>query len=146
MSISHSRFLLFLFALISLALGSCDKEVIMPPVMAKTAAQQLTTGRWRLDQIRQVGANGSVTTGADIKDRYVLTFRENGTYQQQLMADGTTFNGTWMLMSNNTVLHFTDHKGTDFNYQLVALTATELRYSYDTPNFLTVERVFSAQP
>lgn len=140
----HFRFFLSLFAFIGLTLGSCQQDD--EPQPQPTSAHQLTTGSWRLDQIKYSGANARVTSGDDIKDRYSLTFRPDGTYSQKLLADNTTYNGTWKLAGDNTVLNLTDHKGTESQYKLASLTTTELRYSFDTPIFETQERIFSAQP
>ena len=49
------RFLLSLLAFVGLALGSCQKDDGPQPTAA-TNAQQLTTGSWRLDQIRKNNA------------------------------------------------------------------------------------------
>lgn len=142
MPVFRLRILLFLFAFIGLSLTSCKKEEDAQPQPSST--QQLTSGSWRLDQIKQ---NGQVTSsGGGIKDQYSLTFRSDGTYTQKLLADNTTYNGTWMLMSNNTVLHLVDHKGTHHEYTLVGLTASELRYSFTNKDGQTEERLFSAQP
>jgi len=51
-----------------------------------------------------------------------------------------------MLMGGNTALHFTDHKGSDHQYTLASLTATELRYSWVNNENKLEEFVFSAQP
>ena len=138
------RFPLWLLwcTLISLTLSSCQNDDSQPD----TASQQLVKGTWRLDQIRYTGANARVTSGDDIKDRYSLAFRPDGTYTQKLLADNTTYNGTWKLLNENTALYLVDHKGTASTYKLVSLTATELRYSFETPTFETQERIFSAQP
>ena len=138
--------LFLLFAgLASLNLGSCSKkDEPAPQTTQGTPAQQITTGSWRLDEIRQ---NGQVTSsGTGIKDRYSLTFRSDGAYTQKLLADNTTYTGTWALKNNNAILHFTDHKSTNFDYTLVSLKATELRYSFTNNSGVSEERVFSAQP
>ena len=132
-------------ALSGLSLSSCSKSDPQPQT-AVTASQQqqLTTGSWRLDQIKEAGqVTGS---GAAIKDQYYLTFRSDGTYTQKLLTDNTTYNGTWMLMSNNTVLRLTDHKGDSNQYTLASLTATELRYTFTNKTGQAEERTFSAQP
>lgn len=139
------RYPIFALALLTLSLGSCKKDSTTTPQPTATAAtQQLTTGSWRLDQIKEAG---QVTgTGAAIKDQYSLTFRTDGTYTQKLVADGTTYPGTWMLMTNNTILHLTDYKGTSNDYTVAALTATELRYTFTNKTGAVEERTFSAQP
>ncbi|HEX8656032.1 MAG TPA: lipocalin family protein [Hymenobacter sp.] len=131
-------------AFAGLSLASCKKDDPQPSTPAVTVQQQLATGSWRLDEIKQSGRVTSTTTG--IKDRYSLTFRPNGTYTQTLLADNTTYNGTWMLMNSNTMLHLVDQKGTNNEYTLTNVTATQLRYTYPTKDGLLEERTFSAQP
>ena len=139
------RYTLLALALTTLSLGSCKKESgTTPQPTTLTATQQLTTGSWRLDQVKEAG---QVTgAGANIKDQYSLTFRSDGTYTQKVLVGGTTYPGTWMLMSNNTMLHLTDNKGSNTEYTVAALSATELRYSFTNKNGVTEERTFSAQP
>ena len=131
-------------ALSGLSLTSCSKDDPQSHTTVTAQQQQLTTGSWRLDQIKEAGQVTS--SGAGIKDQYSLTFRTDGSYTQKLLADNTTYNGTWMLMSNNSMLHLTDHKGTENAYTVVSLTSTELRYSFTNKTNQTEERVFSAQP
>ena len=135
---------LFALALAATGLSSCQKDDPTPAATLTQQQQQLATGSWRLDQIKQDGQVSSTTTG--IKDRYSLKFRSDGTYTQTLLADNTAYNGTWMLMTNNTQLHLTDHKGTANDYTLANLSATELRYTYTTKTNQLEERTFSAQP
>lgn len=139
------RYTLLALALTTLSLGSCKKESgTTPQPTTLTATQQLTTGSWRLDQVKEAG---QITgTGANIKDQYSLSFRSDGTYTQKVLVGGTTYPGTWMLMSNNTMLHLTDNKGSNTEYTVAALSATELRYSFTNKNGVTEERTFSAQP
>ena len=139
------RYTLLALALTTISLGSCKKDSgTTPQPTTLTATQQLTTGSWRLDQVKEAG---QVTgTGAGIKDQYSLTFRSDGTYTQKTLANGTTYPGTWMLMTNNTMLHLTDNKGTSTEYTVAALSATELRYSFTNKNSATEERMFTAQP
>ena len=139
------RYTLLTLALTTLSLGSCKKESgTTPQPTTLTATQQLTTGSWRLDQVKEAG---QITgTGANIKDQYSLSFRSDGTYTQKVLVGGTTYPGTWMLMSNNTMLHLTDNKGSNTEYTVAALSATELRYSFTNKNGVTEERTFSAQP
>jgi hypothetical protein len=139
------RYWLFFFVFASLALGSCSKKDDAQPVAPSATTQQLaTSGSWRLDEIKQ---NSQVSSsGAGIKDRYSLKFRADGTYTQTLLADNTTYNGTWMLMSNNTVLHFVDHKGASSDYTISGVSATSLRYSFTNKSSQTEELGFSAQP
>ncbi|MFD2717648.1 lipocalin family protein [Hymenobacter monticola] len=137
---------LFLSAFAGLALGSCSKKDDAQPVTPTSATtQQLaTSGSWRLDEITQ---NSQVSSsGAGIKDRYSLKFRADGTYSQTLLADNTTYNGTWMLMSNNTVLDFTDHKGANSEYTISSVSGTALRYRFTNKTNQTEELGFSAQP
>ena len=139
------RFTLFALALTTLGLGSCKKDPTpTPQPTALTATQQLTTGSWRLDQITE---RGQVTgTGTSIKDQYSLTFRADGTYTQKVLANNTTYPGTWMLMNNNAMLHLTDSKGSSSEYVVAKLSATELRYSFINKDGFVEERLFSAQP
>lgn len=139
------RYTVLALALTTLSLGSCKKDSIpAPQPTTLTASQQLTTGSWRLDQIKEAG---QVTgTGANIKDQYSFTFRTDGTYTQKILSNGTTYPGAWMLMTNNTVLHLTDNKGVSTDYTVANLSATELRYSFTNKNGATEERTFSAQP
>jgi hypothetical protein len=139
------RYTFLALALTTLSLGSCKKDSPdMPQPTALTATQQITVGSWRLDQITE---RGQVTgTGAGIKDQYSLTFRPDGTYTQKVLAANTTYPGTWMLMNNNTTLHLTDSKGESSEYNVVKLSATELRYSFINKGGFMEERLFSAQP
>ena len=131
-------------ALSGLSLTSCSKDDPQPQTTITAQQQQLTTGSWRLDQIKEAGQITS--SGAGIKDQYSLTFRTDGSYTQKLLADNTTYNGTWMLMSNNTMLHLVDHKGANTEYKLASLTPTELRYGFTNKDGQTEELVFAAQP
>lgn len=132
-------------SLATLGLGSCKKDdTPTPQPTTLTASQQLSTGSWRLDQVKE---GGQVTSsGTNIKDQYSLTFRPDGSYTQKILANGTAYPGTWMLMTNNTVLHLTDNKGTSTEYTVAALSTAELRYSFTNKNGMTEERTFSAQP
>lgn len=133
----------FLLLLISsLTLGSCKKQDDLQP--QKITSPQITNGSWRLDQILQNGVVAS--SGTNIKDRYSLTFRTDGTYTQKLLADNTTYDGTWLLLNNTVTLRLTDNKGTDSDYTLATLSDTELRYSFTNRNGQVEERDFSAQP
>ena len=131
-------------ALSGLSLSSCSKDDPQPQTTITAQQQQLTTGSWRLDQIKEAGQVTSA--GSNIKDQYSLTFRPDGTYTQKLLADNTTYTGTWMLMSNNTILHFVDHKGATSEYTLASLTAAELRYVFTNKTNQVEEHTFSAQP
>ena len=144
MSTFRFRFLLFAFVLAGPALTSCGSDDEPTPVVQPVSTQQLTVGSWRQEEIRK---NGQTTSsGSGIKDRYSLTFRTDATYSQKLLADNTIYNGTWMLMSNSTVLHLTDQKGAKNEYKLASLTTTELRYNFLNKDGQTEELVFAAQP
>ena len=143
MPLPRLPFLLSLTLAAGLALGSCKKDTSSPAPTTLTASQQLTTGSWRLDQFKQ---GGQVSTGSTIKDRYSLTFRADGTYTQKILADNTTYAGTWMLMNNNALLHLTDQKGTSTQHAVNALSATELRYTFTNSANQVEERQFSPQP
>lgn len=139
------RCTLLALALTIISLGSCKKDSAPTPQPATlTATQQLTTGSWRLDQVKEAG---QVTgTGANIKDQYSLAFRSDGSYTQKTLTTSTNYPGTWMLMTNNTMLHLTDNKGTSNEYIVTNISAAELRYSFTNKNGVTEERTFSAQP
>jgi hypothetical protein len=138
----HLPLLLSLTFATGLSLSSCKKDTPTFPTIL-TPKEQLAVGSWRLDEFKQ---GGQVSTGNAIKDRYSLTFRADGTYTQKILADNTTYPGTWALVNDNTVLNLTDHKGTTNRYPLTALSATELSYIFITPSVQTEERKFSAQP
>ena len=72
-------------ALAGLSLAGCKKEDPKPTTTLTAQQQQLSTGSWRLDEIKQAGQVAS--SGSTIKDRYALTFRANGTYTQKVLAD-----------------------------------------------------------
>ncbi|WP_022823897.1 lipocalin family protein [Hymenobacter norwichensis] len=133
---------LLVFAFWGLALSSCQTDDDDPA--PSVSSQYLTVGSWRLDAIQEAGQ--TVSSGSGIKDRHSFTFRPDGTYTQTFLDDGETFDGSWMLMGSNTILHFTDHKGDDHQYILVSLTATELRYNWVNKDNVVEEYVFSAQP
>ena len=139
------RCTLLALALTIISLGSCKKDSTpTPQPTTLTATQQLTTGSWRLDQVKEAG---QVTgTGANIKDQYSLAFRSDGSYTQKTLTTSTNYPGTWMLMTNNTMLHLTDNKGTSNEYIVTNISAAELRYSFTNKNGVTEERTFSAQP
>lgn len=144
MSTFRFRYLLLAVVLAGPTLTSCSSDDDPTPAVEAVSTKQLTVGSWRLEEIRKNGQMAS--SGSGIKDRYSLTFRTNATYTQKLLADNTTANGTWMLMSNNTVLHLTDQKGTTTEYKLASLTTTELRYNFLNKENQTEELVFVAQP
>jgi hypothetical protein len=134
--------MLCLAAVLGSAVSSCQVDEPEPTSVAPAA--QITTGSWRLDAIQENGQTTSSGTG--IKDRFSLTFRPNATYTQRLLGTNDAYDGTWMLMNNNTMLHFVDHKGASHEYTVRTLTATELRYSYTNKDNKLQEFVFSAQP
>ena len=139
------RYTLLALALTTLSLSSCKKDSpATPQPTTLTASQQITTGSWRLDQIKEAGQ--VTASGGSIKDQYTLTFRPDGSYTQKILTTGTTYPGTWMLMNNNTTLHLTDNKGTSTEYAVASISGTELRYSFTNKNGATEERTFSAQP
>ena len=141
----RSLLLALTLALAAPALNSCSKVDHGPhAATASPQQQQLTTGSWRLDQIKEAGqVTGS---GAAIKDQHSLTFRADGTYTQKLLGTAITYDGTWMLMSSNTALHLTDHKRDTNHYILANLTATELRYTFTNKTGQAEEHTYSAQP
>jgi len=138
----------FLFALLlglTSLLSSCSKNDPTPASDTYADRPALVAGHtWRLDEIKHNSQTSS--SGAGIKDRYTIAFRADGTYTQTLLDDNSIYNGTWMLMTNNTVLHFIDHKGADHQYTLTGLTAQELRYSWTNNENKLEEFIFSVQP
>ena len=131
-------------ALAGLSLAGCKKEDPKPTTTLTAQQQQLSTGSWRLDEIKQAGQVAS--SGSTIKDRYALTFRPNGTYTQKVLADNTAYDGTWQLLNNSATLRITDQKGTANDYTVASLTATTLRYTFTNRDGQAEERTFSAQP
>ena len=135
------RLPLLALALSTLSLGGCQKDSPKPTTTV-TQSQQLTTGSWRLDQIKE---GGQVTgTGSGIKDQYSLSFRTDGSFTQKTLADNSTYPGTWILY--NTQLQLTDNKGSSNDVTLTTLSATELRYTFINKTGQVEERMFSAQP
>jgi len=145
MPISRFRPTLLALMLTALSLSSCKKDPSpTPQPTILTATQLLTTGSWRLDQVKE---GGQVTgTGAGIKDQFSLRFSIDESYIQKTLATNTVYLGTWLLSSDKTFLELTDNKGTKSEYAVAALSATELRYSFTNKNGATDERTFSAQP
>ena len=144
MTLVRLRILSLSLALAGLSLTGCKKEDPQPATSLTAQQQQLSTGSWRLDEIKQAGQVAS--SGSTIKDRYALTFRANGTYTQKLLADNTTYDGTWQLLNNNATLRITDQKGTSNDYVVASLSATTLRYTFTNKDNQAEERTFSAQP
>lgn len=134
--------LLLLCAFFGLTLNGCQKKEDLQP--QKITSPQITNGSWRLDQILQNGV--ATSSGAAIKDRYSLTFRTDGTYTQKVLADNTTYAGSWLLLNNTVTLRLIDNKGTASDYTLATLSDTELRYSFTNRTGQVEERDFSAQP
>lgn len=133
--------LICLLAMFGFAFSSCQKD---DPTPSFDPIKTLTTGSWRLDEIKE---NNQVTSsGTAIKDRFSLTFRSDGTYTENQFVNGTTYSGTWMLMNNDAVLHFTDHKGDDHQYNLVSISDTGLQYGWLNKNNKQEVYTFSAQP
>lgn len=130
---------LFIFGLVS----SCENTSCgCDPAPTYSANSLLYT--WRLDEI----AVGGRTTERqeEIKDRYTLKFKADGTYTQTQLDDNSTTAGTWKLMGqNNTLLEITDHKGTTATYTLGAVDATALVYSFINKDQLLEQREFSRQ-
>ncbi len=122
----------------SVAIVGCTLDEPKP----QYSAQQLVTGSWLLEEIRQSGQVSA--SGATIKDRYSLDFNSDGTYTQKLLADNSTYQGTWALMDDK--LRLKDHKGTDFAYTMDYLTTAELRYNFINKNGQFESLFFSAQP
>ena len=76
-----------------------------------------------------------------------MSFRNDGSYTQTLLADKTEFVGSWMLMgTNNSTLHITDHKGALHEYTLTKATDQQLRYGYVNSANQLEEYVFSLLP
>jgi hypothetical protein len=119
--------ILFLFFLCLFGVvGSCDNTSCgcdpIPPITTSQLAY-----KWRLDEIRI--ANQITSSSAGIKDRFTIEFRPDGSYTQTLLADGTTFDGTWKIAgSGNRELRLIDHKKAPHDYRLSLATSTELRY------------------
>lgn len=131
--------------LTTISLGSCKKDSgITPRPTTITATQLLTTGSWRLDQVK---VGGQVTgTGAGIKDQFSLSFSIDESYTQKTLASNTFYRGTWLLSADKTMLELTDNKGTRTEYLVTNLSASELRYTYTNKTNQLEERTFSAQP
>ncbi len=88
----------------------------------------------------------TTSAGAAIKDRYKLTFRNDGSYTQTLLSDNTTFTGVWMFMNSNTSLHIIDHKGDSHEYTITRLDNQQLRYGHPNKDNKLEEYVFSQVP
>ncbi|MBC6698017.1 lipocalin family protein [Hymenobacter puniceus] len=142
MRLSYFTRLFCLLAVLSVAFSSCQKEAELTPSF--DPIQTLTTGSWRLDEIRE--NNQVISAGTGIKDRFSLTFRADGTYTENQFVNGTTYTGTWMLMNNDAVLHFTDHKGENHQYNLVSISDTGLQYGWLNKDNQQEVYTFSAQP
>ncbi|RSK36320.1 hypothetical protein [Hymenobacter metallilatus] len=119
-----------------LALGaagttSCEKSTCgctPPPREPVTTAAFTSVTVWWLNE---VSSGGQLTSAEAIKDRYSMQFKPDGTYVQTLLADGTTYRGTWMLMgTDNRTLHLTDHKGTAQEYTVESVTTAKLVYGH----------------
>lgn len=97
-----------------------------PPRQPVTAAALTSTATWYL---QETTVAGKTTKAADLKDRYSMQFRPTGTYTQTLLADGTQYEGTWMLMgADNRTLHLVDHKGETQEYTIEGAYTESLVY------------------
>lgn len=95
-----------------------------PPPEPVTLAQIVHT--WQLEQIT---TNGQYINGTNIKDRYQMKFMADGRYAQMLLADSTTYAGTWKLTGDgNHTLHLTDHKGASQEYTINGVNSQRLLY------------------
>jgi len=136
-----SSFVLLL-SLISL-LTACKQDDPEPAVDSFTTTK--VAHSWQLDEV--VKAGSTFSSGSSIKDRYTMSFRNDGSYTQTLLADKTEFVGSWMLMgTNNSTLHITDHKGALHEYTLTKATDQQLRYGYVNSANQLEEYVFSLLP
>ncbi|QJX47760.1 hypothetical protein HMJ29_12735 [Hymenobacter taeanensis] len=117
---------------------------IPPPLPTFTSAQLTQTNTWWLQQV----TSGSQTVkGADIKDRYSMSFRPDGTYTQTLLSDDTDNQGTWMLMgTRNSDLHLVDHKGDNQSYTLEGANPEVLYYSRMNKSGQPEVYMFTAKP
>jgi hypothetical protein len=114
-------------------LTSCNGEEVKPgkcgcappPMEPVTTAQLVHT--WQLEQF---GVTGSPAVQGDaIKDRYQIKFAADGRYTQFLLADSTTYEGTWKLMgTDNRTLHLTDHKGVAQDYTMQGINTQVMLY------------------
>ncbi|WP_460620821.1 lipocalin family protein [Hymenobacter tenuis] len=122
----HSLVSVFLLMLVT-ALSSCQKDTETPAPTSSVTAAQLVQ-KWQLDEVyinNQLSASGT-----NIKDRYTIQFRADGTYVQTMLADNTTYAGTWKLEEGTVVtLKLTDHKGDLQQYVVGAVSNQVLRYA-----------------
>ncbi|QDA59138.1 lipocalin-like domain-containing protein [Hymenobacter jejuensis] len=116
--------------LLTTLLSSCDPSscgCAPPPAPHVTAAQLLH--KWQQSEL-QIGTPSVVVRDNDIKNRYAIEFRTDGTYTQTLLADNSTYTGTWMLMEpDNRMLHLTDQKGDIQEYTIISVSDQTLVYS-----------------
>ncbi|MBX0290651.1 hypothetical protein K3G63_09395 [Hymenobacter sp. HSC-4F20] len=97
-----------------------------PPKGPVTAAALTATTTWWLNEVYSAG---QVTRTDAITDRFSMQFKPDGTYIQTLLADGTEYRGTWMLMgTDNRTLHLTDHKGSSQELTVEGVNAETLGY------------------
>ncbi|MCA8831164.1 hypothetical protein [Hymenobacter pini] len=127
-------------------LTSCEKEPYCgctpPPVEPVTSASLTRVNTWWLNEL---SSGSQISRSTDIKDRFSLQFQPDGSYTQTLLADGTTFNGTWMLMgANNRTLHFTDHKGDAQEYTIEGAGTETMVYSRKGKDGQTIVYAFGA--
>ncbi|MCC2548083.1 hypothetical protein LJY25_16660 [Hymenobacter sp. BT175] len=140
MLISRLSALCLLLLVLVGTLASCTKTEEAAPAIQP--AELLYT--WQIDQIVQGGQTTSA--GASIKDRYRLSFRNDGSYTQTLLSDNTTYQGEWTFLSNNTILHLIDHKGAHLEYTITRLDNQQLRYGHTNKDNKLEEYVFSRVP
>lgn len=109
--------------------GSCDNTSCgcdPAPVSSVITAQ--IAQKWRLDEVYR--NNQLASSGTNIKDRYTLQLRADGSSTQTLLADNTTHNGTWKINESTMLLTLTDHKNTVQDYVVGKVSNQELRYSW----------------
>ncbi|SNC67036.1 hypothetical protein SAMN06265337_1813 [Hymenobacter gelipurpurascens] len=127
-----SPLLVLLLVLFTGLVSSCslidrpDCGCVPPPRQPVTTASLTSTDTWYL---QEATVSGKTTKTADLKDRYSMHFGTTGTYTQTLLADGTTYEGTWMLMgTDNRTLHLADHKGEAQEYTVEGAGPESLVY------------------
>ncbi|RSK43197.1 lipocalin-like domain-containing protein [Hymenobacter rigui] len=121
--------------------SSCSKDDVKPAATTSVVTAQMAQ-KWRLDDVYL--NNQPAGSGSAIKDRYTIQFKADGTYVQTLMADGTTFNGTWKLDESKMLLNLVDHKGTAQDYNVGKVSNQELRYAWVNKSGETEERRFTS--
>ncbi|RSK36321.1 hypothetical protein [Hymenobacter metallilatus] len=123
--------------------GSCDNTSCgCDPVPVPSVVMAQMAQKWRLDEVYL--NNQLAGSGSTIKDRYTIQLRADGTYVQTLLADGTTYNGTWKLEESNMLLNLVDHKGAAQDYTVGRVSNQELRYAWVNKSGETEERRFTS--